>query len=159
MGGELELTAEPTDSLLLNLGIGFTDSEIVEYEDIPGVLVPASEIVGKKVPGAPVVSVSLAAQHTAELSSDTNLVTRFDFEYRGKTYWTLDNLNTQSAYNLVNLSVGLEKKRWAVSGYVDNLFDEEYIEWYFGARFIGLPTDIAWPSKPRQAGVEFTLRY
>ena len=159
MGGELELTAEPTDSLLLNLGIGFTDSEIVEYEDIPGVLVPASEIVGKKVPGAPVVSVSLAAQHTAELSSDTNLVTRFDFEYRGKTYWTLDNLNTQSAYNLVNLSVGLEKERWAVRGYVDNLFDEEYIEWYFGARFIGLPTDIAWPSKPRQAGVEFTLRY
>ena len=159
MGGELELTAEPTDSLLLNLGIGFTDSEIVEYEDIPGVLVPASEIVGKKVPGAPVVSASLALQHTASLSSDMDLVTRGDFEHRGKTYWTLDNLNTQSAYNLVNVSVALEKERWAVRAYVDNLFDEEYIEWYFGARFIGLPTDIAWPSKPRQAGVEFTLRY
>ena len=159
LGGELEVTAQPTDALLLNLGIGFTDSEIVEYEDIPGVLVPASDIVGKKVPGAPVVSVSLALQHTASLSSDMDLVTRFDFEHRGKTYWTLDNLNTQSAYNLVNLSAALEKERWAVRAYVDNLFDEEYIEWYFGARFIGLPADIAWPSKPRQAGVEFTLRY
>ena len=159
LGGEIELTAQPVDSLLLSLGIGFTDSEIVEYEDIPGVLVPASAIVGRKVPGAPVLSASLAVQHTASLSSDMDLVTRFDVEHRGKTYWTLDNLDTQSAYNLVNLSVGLEKERWAARAYVNNLFDEKYIEWYFGARFIGLPADIAWPSKPRQAGLEFTLRY
>jgi len=159
LGGELELTAQPVESLLLNLGVGFTDSEIVEYEDIPGVLVPASAIIGRKVPGAPVVSASLAAQHTAALTADMDLVTRFDFEHRGKTYWTLDNLDTQSAYNLFNLSIALEKERWAARAYVNNLFDEEYIEWYFGARFIGLPTDIAWPSKPRQAGVEFTLSY
>jgi iron complex outermembrane receptor protein len=158
-GGELELTAQPTESLLLNLGVGFTDSEIVEYEDIPGVLVPASAIVGREVPGAPILSITLAGQHTASLSESLDLVTRFDVGHRGKTYWTLDNLNTQESYNLVNLSVGLEAERWGARLYIDNAFDEEYIEWYFGARFIGLPTDIAWPSKPRQAGLEFTLRY
>jgi iron complex outermembrane receptor protein len=158
-GGELELTAQPTESLLLNLGIAFTDSEIIEYEDIPGVLVPASAIVGREVPGAPILSVTLAGQHTAPLSNSLDLVTRLDVEHRGKTYWTLDNLNTQESYNLVNLSVGVEAERWAARLFVDNAFDEEYIEWYFGARFIGLPTDIAWPSKPRQAGLEFTLRY
>jgi len=158
-GGELELTAQPTDTLLLNLAVGFTDSEIVEYEDIAGVLVPASEIVGREVPGAPVLSIMFSGQHTAPLGDAMNLVTRFDVEHRGETYWTLDNLNTQESYNLVNLSVALEKERWAARLFVDNLFDEEYIEWYFGARFIGLPTDIAWPSKPRQAGIEFTLNY
>jgi iron complex outermembrane receptor protein len=159
LGGELEITAQPTESLLLDFGLAFTESEIVEYEDIPGVLVPASAIIGREVPGAPIFSASLAVQHTASLSGEMDFVTRFDAEHRGKTYWTLDNLNTQSPYNLVNLSVGLEKERWAARAYVTNLFDEQYIEWYFGARFIGLPTDIAWPSKPRQAGVEFTLRY
>ncbi len=159
MGGELELTAQPTDSFLLNFGFGFTDSEIVEYDDIPGVLVPASEIIGKNVPGAPVVSASLAMQHTASFGNGMDLVSRADFEHRGKTYWTLDNLDTQSAYNLTNLSVALEKERWSARLYVNNVFDEEYIEWFFAARFIGLPADIAWPSKPRQAGVEFTLRY
>ena len=159
LGGELEMTAQPTESLLLDFGLAFTESEIVEYEDIPGVLVPASAIIGREVPGAPIFSASLAVQHTASLSGEMDFVTRFDAEHRGKTYWTLDNLNTQSPYNLVNLSVGLEKERWAARAYVTNLFDEQYIEWYFGARFIGLPTDIAWPSKPRQAGVEFTLRY
>jgi iron complex outermembrane receptor protein len=158
-GGELELAAQVSNSLLLSLGVGFTESEIVEYEDIPGVLVPASEIVGREVPGAPVLSASLAVQHTASLGDRFDLVTRADVEHRGKTYWTLDNLDTQSAYNLVNLSVALESERWGARLYVDNVFDEEYIEWFFGARFIGLPADIAWPSRPRQGGVEFTLRY
>ncbi len=158
-GGELELTAQPTDSFLVNLGVAFTNSEILEYEEVPGVLVPASEIIGREVPGAPIVSVNLALQHTASLSNDLNLVSRLDFEHRGKTYWTLDNLDTQSAYNLTNLSFALEKERWSARLYVHNLFDEEYIEWFFARRFIGLPADIAWPSKPRQAGLEFSLRY
>ncbi|HSG96371.1 MAG TPA: TonB-dependent receptor [Woeseiaceae bacterium] len=158
-GGELELAAQVSNALVLSLGVGFTDSEIVEYEDIPGVLVPASEIVGREVPGAPVLSASFSVQHTASIGDRFDLVTRADAEHRGKTYWTLDNLDTQSAYNLVNLSVALESERWGARLYVDNAFDEEYIEWFFGARFIGLPADIAWPSRPRQAGVEFTLRY
>jgi len=158
-GGELELTAQPTDSFLVNLGLAFTDSEILEYEEVPGVLVPASEIIGREVPGAPIVSVNLALQHTASLSNDMNLVSRIDYEHRGKTYWTLDNLDTQSAYNLTNLSIALEKERWSARLYVNNVFDEEYIEWFFARRFIGLPADIAWPSKPRQAGLEFSLRY
>jgi iron complex outermembrane receptor protein len=158
-GGELELTMQPSDTLLLNVGIGFTDSEIREYEDIPGVLVPASEIIGKKVPGAPVLSANLALQHTAAMNESLNLVSRVDFEHRGKTYWTLDNVDTQSAYNLTNLSLALESERWTTRIYVNNVFDEQYIEWFFAARFIGLPADIAWPSRPRQAGLEFSWSF
>ncbi len=158
-GGEVELTAQPIDSLLVNFGLGFTSSEIVEYEDIPGVLVPSSQIVGREVPGAPVISANLGLQHTASLDNGLDLVSRFDTEYRGKTYWTLDNEDVQSAYTLVNASVGLEGERWGARLFVNNLFDEEYIEWFFGARFIGLPADIAWPSKPRQVGLEVSFRY
>ncbi len=158
-GGEIEITALPVDSLQLNFGFGFTESEIKEYEDIPGVLVPASEILGRNVPGAPVWSLNLAAQHTLRLPNDLHLVSRIDFEHRDKTYWTLDNLDIQPAYDLTNLSVALEGEHWTTRLYVNNLFDEEYIEWFFAARFIGLPADIAWPSKPRQAGLEFSFRY
>ena len=158
-GGEFELTAQPVDSLLLNFGLGFTSSEIVEYEDISGVLVPASQIVGRKVPGAPVVSANLGVQHSGSFNDGLDLVSRLEAEYRGKTYWTLDNEDVQSAYTLVNVSFGLESERWGARLFVNNLFDEEYIEWFFGARFIGLPADIAWPSRPRQAGLEFSFRY
>jgi len=158
-GGELEITALPVESLQINFGLGFTDSEIKEYEDIPGVLVPASEIIGRKVPGAPVWSLSLAMQHTKSLSDTLNLISQIDYEHRDKTYWTLDNLDVQPAYDLTNISFALESERWTTRLYVNNLFDEEYIDWFFAARFIGLPADIAWPSKPRQTGLEFSFRY
>lgn len=159
VGGELELAALPVDSLELNFGIGFTDSEIEEYEDIPGVLVPAEAIVGSQVPGAPIWTLNFSLQHTLPLPKALDLVTRFDYEHRGKTYWTLDNLDVQEPYDLLNLSLALEKERWTTRLYVYNLLDEQYIEWFFAARFIGLPADIAWPSQPRQFGIEFSLRY
>ena len=158
-GGELEVTALPTDSLQVDFAFGYTDSEIKEYEDIQGVLVPADAILGSKVPGAPVWTLNLGVQHTAALSSSLDLVSRLDYEHRDKTYWTLDNLDTQEAYDLVNLSFSLQRENWAARLFVNNLFDEQYIEWFFAARFIGLPADIAWPSAPRQVGLEFTYRY
>jgi len=86
MGGELEITAMPSETFLINFGLGFTDSEIKEYEDIPGVLVPASEILGREVPGAPVWSLNVDLQHTMPLSSTLDLVSRLDYEHRDKTY-------------------------------------------------------------------------
>jgi iron complex outermembrane receptor protein len=158
-GGELEITAQPIEALRLDFGLGFTDSEIKEYEAVPGVLVPASAIIGRNVPGAPVWTANIALQHTRSLANAMDLVTRLDYEHRDKTYWTLDNIDTQSAYDLTNISLALENDRWSTRLYVDNLFDEEYIEWFFAARFIGLPADIAWPSKPRQFGLEYTVRF
>ena len=158
-GGEIEFSALPTDALQIDFGFGYTDSEIKEYKDIQGVLVPADAILGSKVPGAPVWTLNIALQHTAPLTEKLDLVSRIDYEHRDKTYWTLDNLDTQSPYDLVNLSVALEKEAWSARVFVNNLLDEEYIEWFFAARFIGLPADIAWPSAPRQAGVEFSYRF
>lgn len=158
-GGEFELSVAPSDRFQLDLGLGFTDSDISEYEDIPGVLVPASAIVGRKVPGAPVWTLNLALQHTKPLNGNLDLVSRLDYEHRDKTYWTLDNLDTQSAYDLTNLSVELGNDRWSTRLFVNNLLDEDYIEWFFAARFIGLPADIAWPSAPRQVGLEYSIRF
>ena len=158
-GGEVEFSALPIDSLQIDFGFGYTDSEIKEYEDVQGVLVPADAILGSKVPGAPIWTLNFALQHTAELSNSMNLISRLDYEHRDKTYWTLDNVDTQSPYDLLNASIALEKDSWSARLFVNNLLDEEYIEWFFAARFIGLPADIAWPSAPRQVGVEFSWHF
>lgn len=158
-GGELELVAMPSDSLELGLGFGFTDSEITEYEDIAGVLVPASAIEGKNVPGAPVWSLNFGLQYSKPLANARQLVSRIDYEHRGETYWTLDNVDVQSSYALTNLSIALESDKWSTRLFANNVFDEEYIEWFFASRFIGLPADIAWPSRPRQIGLELSYRY
>ena len=158
-GGEVEFSALPIESLQIDFGFGYTDSEIKEYEDIQGVLVPADSILGSKVPGGPEWTLNLALQHRAALSNTLDLVSRLDYEHRDTTYWTLDNLDTQSPYDLVNASIALEKDGWSARLFVNNLLDEEYIEWFFAARFIGLPADIAWPSSPRQVGIEFSWHF
>lgn len=159
LGGELELAVQPADSLELNVGAGFVDSEIKEYQDVPGVLVPGDAIIGSKVPGAPVWTLNLGLQHTLPLTNAMDLVSRLDYEHRGKTYWTLDNVDSQRPYDLLNMSLALTRQRWEARFFVSNLLDEDYIEWFFAARFIGLPADIAWPSQPRQFGLEVSLRY
>jgi len=158
-GGEVEFAALLADSLTLDFAYGYTDSEIERYDEVPGVLVPGSAIEGSKVPGAPVWTLNLGLEHTLALSASLDLVSRIDYEHRDTTYWTLDNLDRQAPYDLVNLSLTLEQSRWRARLFVDNLLDEEYIEWFFGARFIGLPADIAWPSAPRQVGLELSFRY
>jgi outer membrane receptor protein involved in Fe transport len=102
---------------------------------------------------------NLGLQQSWALPRSLDLIGRIDWEHRGKTYWTLDNVDTQEAYDLVNLSLGLDKEHWEVRLFVNNLLDEQYIEWFFAARFIGLPADIAWPSRPRQVGMELSLRF
>lgn len=158
-GGELEIAFVPTEALILNLGLGYTDSEITNYEGVPGVLVPPEDIEGSKVPGAPLWSLNLGLQHTLPLTDRLEVVSRADYEHRGKTYWTLDNVDKQSAYDLVNVSLALEEDRWSARVFADNLLDKDYTEWFFAARFVGLPADIAWPSPPRQVGIEFSYRY
>jgi iron complex outermembrane receptor protein len=154
-GGELELAASVRGGLELTLGGAFTHSRIVSFNDNPGLVVPPSAIVGRQVPNAPVDGVTVGITHTLPLGPrGLELVTRVDFEHRGTTYFTLDNIDRQRPYDLVNVRLSLERGAWHATLFARNLFGRSYQEWFFASRFVGLPTDISWPSPPRAFGVE-----
>ena len=117
---------------------------------------------GDRLPGSPEKQLSIFASYTYELTGGNTIVVDGGYAWKDDVLSLVgargDSL-TLDSYGRAALNVGYVTDTWSITGYVDNLFDEEYIEWYFGARFIGLPADIAWPSKPRQAGIEFSLRY
>ena len=159
LGGELEFVFNATDNLTFHGGYGFVDSEIKSFNQVPGLLVPAENIVGKKVPNAPVASFNLVTQYETEMANDVMFVGRLEYEWRDTTYFTIDNGNPQDSYGLVNLRLTLAKELWSVTLFGNNLFDEEYQEWFFASRFVGLPTDLAWPNRPRQYGIEISFRF
>ena len=105
------------------------------------------------------VIILLKLKFSMSLTDTLDFTSRLDYEHRDRTYWTLDNLDTQEAYDLTNLSFALGTEKWTTRLYVNNLMDEQYIEWFFAARFIGLPADIAWPSEPRQIGLEYSYHF
>ncbi|MDX1572215.1 MAG: TonB-dependent receptor [Xanthomonadales bacterium] len=157
-GGELEVSWELTDRFTLHGAYGFTDSEIEAIGQEPGLTVPAGDVIGNEVPNAPVYSLNLVADYTRPIGN-LEWNTRVEFERRGRTWFTIDGAHSQDPYNLVNLRLGLAGDNWQLAGFVDNVFDEDWIEFYFSRRFIGLRTDIAWPSPDRLAGLELTWRF
>ena len=55
--------------------------------------------------------------------------------------------------------MGVGDGRWQLTAFADNVFDEDWIEFYFSRRYIGLRTDIAWPSPPRMVGLEASYSF
>ncbi|MDZ4781030.1 MAG: TonB-dependent receptor [Planctomycetia bacterium] len=158
-GAEIEMVAQVTEGLRINAALGGIDSKIDEFNDVPGVLVPASQIVGKKVPNSPEWSATLSAAYERPLTSGIGLETSADYQYRGRTYFTLDNVDTQDPYGILNARASLVFDKYKVTVFAENLLDEEYSEWFFAARFVGLPADLSWPSAPRMFGVQFTADF
>ena len=158
LGGEFEATMRPSPGLLIALAYGFADSEIKSMEQVPGLTVSIDEILGNSVPNAPDYTWNVTAQYTHPVGS-VEWFGRLDFERRGTTYFTIDSENFQETYNIVDYRLGVSGDKWTVTAFVDNLFNEEWIEYYFSRRFVGLRTDIAWPSPPRQFGLEATYRF
>jgi iron complex outermembrane receptor protein len=157
-GAELEFAWNLGSGWTLLGAYGFTESEIEDIDQAPGLNVPVADIIGREVPNAPVYSVNLAADYQRELGAYL-FNGRLEFERRGTTWFTIDNLDFQEPYNLVNLRLGLSRGSWTLTGFVNNLFDEEWIDFYFSRKYIGLRTDIAWPSAKRMAGVELAWNF
>ncbi|MEJ2604509.1 MAG: TonB-dependent receptor [Gammaproteobacteria bacterium] len=158
VGGELEAVLRPLDGLTIALAYGFVDSEIEDIEAEPGLTVPPSDVIGNEVPGAPVSSLNLTFEYLWPIGSLQGFA-RLDAERRGKTYWSIDGRDVQEAYEIYDVRLGLRGSRWSVTLFAENATDEEWIEYYVSRRFTSLRTDIAWPSPPRQVGLEAAYRF
>lgn len=157
-GGEIEATWQASDRWQLAGSYGFVDSEIQALSSQPGLDVPIEEIVGRDVPNAPVYSLNVAASYSRVLGGlDWNA--RAEYELRGRTWFTIDGLHSQAPYDLINLRGGVAGSNWRLEAFVKNLLDEEWVEFYFSRRFIGLRTDIAWPSPKRMGGIEVSWMF
>lgn len=158
LGLDIEIIAKPTERLDLIAGFGIVDHELESIG--PEITTPfPGTTPGNKLPNTADHSVNFSAQYVVPLENNINLISRVDFSRLGKTYWTLDNVLTEEPYNLVNLRLGIERDRWKITGFVNNIFDEGYFNQVFDARWSGFVTDVAWPSKPRQFGIEASFKF
>ncbi len=87
------------------------------------------------------------------------------YTYRSAYYFEDDNAQNggtlrQGGFGLVNLRLGYHPRslRWEVVGYVNNLFDKNYLldAGNIGGAY-GIPTDI--PAAPRTVGMKATVRF
>lgn len=143
-GFELDATARLAPGFDVNLGIGYTWSEIKDFPD------PA--FIGNEAPLISRYTWNLGAQYRGDISTGLGLLARLDYRRTGRTWWDVPNSTSRDPIDLVNARLGLEGEQWTFTLFAENLFDEEY-----NAEFS--PGGFVFKARPLRYGAEATFRF
>jgi iron complex outermembrane recepter protein len=143
-GAELEISGRVTDNLELFASAGWTDSKITGMED--------PSVIGNNAPLVSDVTYNLGAQWRQPLGDSLALALRADYRHVGRTWWEPYNVTSRDPIDVVDLRLGLEGEKWAVTAWSKNLTDEEY-----NAEFS--PGGFLFRALPLRYGVEFSYNF
>ncbi|MCJ9430612.1 TonB-dependent receptor [Kordiimonas marina] len=151
-GVELEVQALVGPGLQVFAGLGTTDSTIKENKDLPST-------VGNKTPKTTNWSLNAGFQYDTALTDTLNLMTRVDYEHRGKKYWQVDNADVQGPVDLLGVRVGVETEGWGIYFTGKNLFNEQYYTDFNPTAFSGLDTAIGFRAQPSTWALEAKIKF
>jgi iron complex outermembrane receptor protein len=161
-GGELEITAKPTDRLDLYASVGYTDSEITNMAD------PA--VKGNQAPLVARTTFNAGVQYKQPFQNELRGVVRLDFRNIGRMWWEPYNVTSRDPISLLNARLGVETDKWSLMAWSENLTDKKYnTEFSPSPGGAALPisqfsTAYAGPgflfkARPRTYGLDFTYRF
>jgi len=143
-GAEFEISGKVTDNLELFASAGYTDGKITGMED--------PSVIGNKPPLAPNYTWNLGAQWRQPVGNGLALALRADYQHIGETWWEPYNTTSRDPVDLVDLRLGLEGAKWAVTAWSKNLTDEKY-----NAEFS--PGGFLFRALPLRYGLEFSYNF
>jgi len=120
-GAELEARARLTDELSGYASLGLLRTKFDDAVSADG------DYTGNVFPEAPEVTFNLGGVYR----HGSGLYASADLSYTGSYYSVGDIANTPeekvSGFTIVNAAVGYEAENWSVTGYIKNIFDEQYL--------------------------------
>lgn len=156
-GAELELAGRPVSRLTLRAGLGLLHTDIQQGALAGG----AIDISGKKLPFAPTVSGTLAADWVAFSWSAAAVSLHLEETFDSKQYFEFLNEPrlAQGGYGLLNARATLTSSndRWEVSAWARNLADKLYFTNEVDLQ--GLGYDYRHRGEPRMYGADVTYRF
>ncbi|WP_198147722.1 TonB-dependent receptor [Erythrobacter sp. AP23] len=154
LGGEIELTAEPVDDLILSGSLGYTDAEFREY-----ILQPGVDFSGNPLLRAPEWTASAAIDYSFYVTERLQISPRVDFTYVSDQYSNAATIpsNFIPSSSLFNARIGFgpDDDSWKLSAWVKNLTDQVVIEDAFP--FVG--ADVVNYTPPRTYGIDATFSF
>jgi iron complex outermembrane receptor protein len=143
-GGEIELSARPTDRLDLYLSYAYTDSEITRMED--------PSVVGNEAPLVSRHTANAGVQYRQPLGDALDLTFRVDYRQTGETWWEPYNVTSRDTIDVVDARVSLGGDKWMATAWGKNLNDEEYNTEFSPGGFL-------FKALPQRYGVEFLYKF
>uniref|UniRef100_E6XIJ2 TonB-dependent receptor plug n=2 Tax=Shewanella putrefaciens TaxID=24 RepID=E6XIJ2_SHEP2 len=116
-GIETELSAMLTANWQVITGVGLLDSEIKKVDSSYG------DIVGNQLNSAPHVTANLGVKYWLNDAFSVGV----SGNYVGEYFADIDNTESRIAgdYVVARLSVDYQKDNWRISGFINNMFDEQ----------------------------------
>jgi len=168
----LELQAQYYhEGFRLDLGAGFTDSEVGKTPYINPALLPGAgniplgpncavvdtgncfdysdattNLAGVSNAYSPDFTLTLGAEYTFELANDGAVIVRADYAYTDEQWASIQQNENDylASRNIVNASLTYLYQDWSLEAYVTNLTDETYISGQDGTGwFLGRPREVA----------------
>jgi iron complex outermembrane receptor protein len=157
-GGELEVTANPIDSLTLTGSLGYTDAKILSAGPLVSIPPPGSAI--QQV--APWTG-AFSADYKYPLSDTLQGVARLDYSYVDHSYSatiTAGSPRLRQSYELLNLRAGIVKGPWETVVFVNNVTDTrqnlgDYLS--LDGEAPGRPRWLTGP--PRTVGIDLRMHF
>lgn len=164
-GSEIELTALPTENLLLTGAVGYTSASYTSVRAVAPTSVSTPEQVidlNSQLPNNPTWTASAALDYTfPTLPFDGMLEFHADWRYTGDTFNDAQNspFLFQEAYSIVNLGLTYTEPddRWSVRLWSDNVGNERYIQ--SGDSNFGLGFHQANFNRPREYGATLRVNF
>lgn len=125
-GLEIESNFAVTDSLFLIANYGYQNGEF--QKGIDSFLERTTgngDLEGNEVANAPNHQLILGAQVTKPLNSKLEGTLRFDYVYESEKWMQSANFNRLGDRKLANLRLGIGGDAWTLTGYVNNLLDDD----------------------------------
>ena len=150
-GVEIEARAHLSEAISFYAAVGTTDTEIVRNDSVP-------ETEGNSVPRTMDYNLNIGVDINQPLNDKMTLVGSVGYERRGDRIWNIENDFVQQPVDLLNARIGVDKGRYNLSFFGKNLTDEEFFIDLF-APTEARPTTIAHRNRPREYGVEVSVRF
>ena len=167
-GAEMDLTWLPTRNLSLNLGVGYTDAEIVDSDLVQKDSLgnpQAFAMEGRNVANYSKWSLNFIGKYEQSVGDNLMASAQLEYSYRSERDLTQTVNSEEEAavfrepgYDIINLRIGLgsEDGVWNVTGFVENLADESH---RLLARSDGLFGVHELYGAPRTWGLSFTRNW
>jgi iron complex outermembrane recepter protein len=121
-GAELELTIRPLTGLDLFGGLGLLDTEFR-----PGSASGGADVGGNDLPFAPRTTWHAGAEYSQPIRDLLRAFVRVDGFGSGRYFYDAVNGAEQDTYALANARLGVGTEAWRIEGWVNNVFDQDYV--------------------------------
>lgn len=153
-GVEFELSARPHRAVDLFGSFGFTHARFKDGSTSGGL-----DVSGHELPNTPPFTANVGAEVSRALMPAATLYARGDVTVFGKRFYNESNNESQSAYSLTNIRVGLRGERLFGEGWVRNAFDTRYIPLAFAYGSLAPSGFLGEPGAPRTFGVRMGVGF